>query len=91
VVAVAPALAWLPATEARAQDFPSRRRPTPPAVVAKLNAAVVAAIDAPDVREKLPQSGAVPAPTSSAEFGKVLADEYARWGRVVREKGIKED
>jgi len=64
---------------------------TPPAVIAKLNAAVVAAINAPDVHEKLVQSGAVPAPTSSAEFGKILADEYARWGRVVREKNIKED
>ena len=28
---------------------------------------------------------------SSAEFGKLLADEHARWGRVVREKGIKEE
>ena len=34
---------------------------------------------------------AVPAPTSSAEFGKILSDELARWGRVVREKNIKED
>jgi hypothetical protein len=37
------------------------------------------------------QAGAVPSPTSSAEFGKLLADEHARWGRVVREKGIKEE
>jgi hypothetical protein len=42
-------------------------------------------------RDKLVQSGAVPAPTSSAEFGKLLDDELARWGRVVREKNIKED
>jgi hypothetical protein len=28
---------------------------------------------------------------SSAEFGKFLSDELARWGRVVREKNIKED
>ncbi len=64
---------------------------TPPAVVAKLHDAVVAVLDAADVREKLLQSGAVPAPTSSAEFGKILSDELARWGRVVREKNIKED
>jgi tripartite-type tricarboxylate transporter receptor subunit TctC len=64
---------------------------TPPAVVAKLHDAVVAVLDAPDVREKLLHSGAVPAPTSSAEFGKILSDELARWGRVVREKNIKED
>ncbi len=64
---------------------------TPPAVVAKLHGAVVAALNAPDVREKLVQVGAVPAPMSSAEFGKLLSDEHARWGRVVREKGIKEE
>src|SRR5262249_23729003 len=67
------------------------RAKTPPAVVAKLHDAVVAVLDAPDVREKLLQSGATPAPTSSAEFGKFLSDELARWGRVVREKNIKED
>jgi tripartite-type tricarboxylate transporter receptor subunit TctC len=64
---------------------------TPPAVVAKLHDAVVAALDAPDVRDKLVQSGAIPAPTTSAEFGQILRDELARWGRVVREKNIKED
>jgi tripartite-type tricarboxylate transporter receptor subunit TctC len=63
----------------------------PPAVVAKLHDAVVAALNDPDVRDKLVQSGAVPSPTSSAEFGKVLSDEYARWGRVVKEKSIRED
>jgi tripartite-type tricarboxylate transporter receptor subunit TctC len=62
---------------------------TPPAVLAKLHAAVVAAINAPDMNEKLVQAGAVPAPMSSAEFGKVLSDEYERWGRVVRDKNIK--
>jgi tripartite-type tricarboxylate transporter receptor subunit TctC len=63
---------------------------TPPAVLAKLHSAVVAALNAPDVNEKLVQLGAVPAPMSSAEFGKLLSDEHARWGRVVREKNIKE-
>jgi tripartite-type tricarboxylate transporter receptor subunit TctC len=64
---------------------------TPPAVVAKLHDAVVTALNAPEVRDKLVQSGAIPAPTTSAEFGHILRDELARWGRVVREKNIKED
>src|SRR5215470_11261334 len=64
---------------------------TPPAVVAKLHDAVVAVLNAPDVREKLLDSGAIPAPTTSTEFGQILSDELARWGRVVKEKGIKED
>jgi tripartite-type tricarboxylate transporter receptor subunit TctC len=64
---------------------------TPAAVIAKLHDAVVAAINAPEVQEKLVQSGAVPAPTSSAEFGAMLGEELARWGRVVREKNIKQE
>jgi tripartite-type tricarboxylate transporter receptor subunit TctC len=63
----------------------------PPAVAAKLNEAVVAAINAPDVREKLLQAGAVPAPTSGAEFGKFLAEEHSRWGTVLKDKNIKAD
>jgi tripartite-type tricarboxylate transporter receptor subunit TctC len=62
---------------------------TPSAVIDKLHDAAVAALEAPDVREKLIQGGAVPSPTSAAEFGKFFADEHARWGRVVREKNIK--
>ena len=64
---------------------------TPPAVIAKLHDAVVAGINAPEVHEKLVQSGAVPAPMSSTEFAAMLASELARWGRVVHEKNIKEE
>jgi tripartite-type tricarboxylate transporter receptor subunit TctC len=64
---------------------------TPPAVIAKLHDAVVAAIEAPEVRDKLVQSGAVPTPMLSAVFAAFLAEELARWGRVVREKNIKAD
>src|SRR5262249_10512828 len=64
---------------------------TPSAVVAKLHDAVVAVLETPDVREKLLQSGAVPAPTASAEFGKILSEELARWGRIGRGENIKED
>ena len=64
---------------------------TPPAILARLHNATVAAIDAPEVRDKLVASGAVPAPTSSAEFGRFLAAELARWGRVVQERHITAD
>jgi tripartite-type tricarboxylate transporter receptor subunit TctC len=64
---------------------------TPVAVVGKLHDAVVTALAAPDMRERLIQSGAVPASTSVAEFAKLMRDELERWGRVVREKNIKGD
>jgi tripartite-type tricarboxylate transporter receptor subunit TctC len=64
---------------------------TPAPVVAKLHDAVVAALAAPDLHDRLIQSGAIPAPTSSAQFAKLMSDELVRWGRVVREKNIKGD
>jgi tripartite-type tricarboxylate transporter receptor subunit TctC len=66
---------------------PSR---TPKPVLAKLHGAVIAALNDPDIRRKLVQSGAVPAPTSPEEFGQLLKTEIDRWGRVVRANNIKE-
>ena len=62
---------------------------TPTAIVAKLNAGIIAAMNDPQVRAKLAQTGVVPAPDSPEEFSRYLTDEYARWGRIIREKGIK--
>ena len=62
---------------------------TPTEIVAKLNAGIFTAMNDPEVRAKLAQTGVVPAPDSPAEFGQYLKDEYARWGRIIREKGIK--
>jgi tripartite-type tricarboxylate transporter receptor subunit TctC len=63
---------------------------TPPAIVAKLNSAFVAAINDPVVKDKLVKSGAIPVANTPEQFGTFLKDEYARWGKLVREKGIKE-
>ena len=63
---------------------------TPPAVVAKLNAAFVAAINDPVVKDKLIKSGAIPVADTPAQFGQFLKEEFERWGKVVRERGIKE-
>jgi tripartite-type tricarboxylate transporter receptor subunit TctC len=63
---------------------------TPPAVVAKLNSAFVAAINDPVVKDKLIKSGAIPVANTSAQFGAFLKDEIGRWGKLVRERGITE-
>jgi tripartite-type tricarboxylate transporter receptor subunit TctC len=62
---------------------------TPAAVIARLNAGIAAVMSDPDVRAKLAQTGTVPAPDSPEHFGQYLRDESARWGRIIREKGIK--
>jgi tripartite-type tricarboxylate transporter receptor subunit TctC len=64
---------------------------TPTDIVATLNAGIFAAMNDPDMRAKLAQAGVVPAPNSPEEFSQYLKDEYARWGRIIREKGIKSE
>jgi tripartite-type tricarboxylate transporter receptor subunit TctC len=62
---------------------------TPPEVVAKLNAGIVAVMNDPEVRGKLRETGTTPSPGTAEEFGQYLRAEYTRWGRIVREKNIK--
>src|SRR5262249_12144923 len=62
---------------------------TPPALIAKLNAAEVAALNDPQLCSKLQQAGVTPSPGSADDFGRYLRAEIARWGRLIREKGIK--
>jgi tripartite-type tricarboxylate transporter receptor subunit TctC len=63
---------------------------TPPEIIAKLNSAFVAAVNDPVVKDKLIKSGAIPVANTPDQFGQFLKDEIARWGNLVREKGIKE-
>jgi tripartite-type tricarboxylate transporter receptor subunit TctC len=64
---------------------------TPPAVINKIHDAFVQAINEPSVKKKLIDSGAIPVADTPAEFGKFFKAEYERWGKVVRERGIKEN
>jgi tripartite-type tricarboxylate transporter receptor subunit TctC len=62
---------------------------TPPAVVATLNAAINAVMNEPDMRARLAAAGTVASPDTSEHFRRYIRDEFARWGRIIREKGIK--
>lgn len=80
-------------TEAVADQWAGVLAParTPAGIVAKLNAGILTAMSDPEVRAKLAQTGVTPAPDSPEEFSQYLKDEYTRWGRIIREKGIKVD
>jgi tripartite-type tricarboxylate transporter receptor subunit TctC len=41
------------------------------------------------MRARLAALGGEPLPGSPAEFGKLIAEETEKWGRVVRAAGIK--
>ncbi|HYQ08844.1 MAG TPA: tripartite tricarboxylate transporter substrate binding protein [Xanthobacteraceae bacterium] len=63
---------------------------TPTALIKKLNDAVNVALDDPDIRGKIVKSGAVPVGGTPEALGKFMRAEYDKWGRVVRDHGIKE-
>src|SRR5262245_11427554 len=62
---------------------------TPPSVIAKLNSAFTIALNDAEVRRKLLQAGAVPAPTTPEELGQILKSELNRWGKIIQARGIK--
>jgi tripartite-type tricarboxylate transporter receptor subunit TctC len=61
---------------------------TPPAIVDKLNKAVSAALDAPELQSQFAKEGAAVVKMTPAEFGAYIEAETAKWGRVVKEGHI---
>jgi tripartite-type tricarboxylate transporter receptor subunit TctC len=62
---------------------------TPAAIVAKVGADVKEVVAAPDVKEKLIAQGAVPRASTPAELQKLIDADLARYGRIIKEKGLK--
>jgi tripartite-type tricarboxylate transporter receptor subunit TctC len=62
---------------------------TPRPIIAKLNAAAVAALKAPEVQEKLASQGAILIGDSPEEFADYIRSEIAKWSKVVQAAGIK--
>ena len=62
---------------------------TPPAIVNKLNAEVVRILALPDVVEKLAVAGVEIQTSTPREWGDFVKSEIAKWGKVVKEAGIK--
>lgn len=62
---------------------------TPKDAVAKLNAAVNAALKADDVRTRLVGAGIEIQGGTPEQFGAVIRNEVEKWGRIVKEAGIQ--
>ncbi|HTE82558.1 MAG TPA: tripartite tricarboxylate transporter substrate binding protein, partial [Reyranella sp.] len=62
---------------------------TPPEIIARLHAELAAILRAPDVKDQFAALGAVPVGDTSDEFAVFLKADSARWGKLIREKGIK--
>jgi tripartite-type tricarboxylate transporter receptor subunit TctC len=62
---------------------------TPAEIVNKLNKEVNAALDDPKMKAHLADLGGTPLPGSPVQFGKFIADETEKWGKVIWAANIK--
>jgi len=62
---------------------------TPAEIVNKLNKEVNAALDDPKMKARLADLGGTPLPGSPVQFGKLIAEETEKWGKVIRAANIK--
>ena len=64
-------------------------RNTPADVVMTFNKAVNQAIADPKLKARLAELGGILMPGSPADFGKLIAEETEKWGKVIRSANIK--
>ncbi len=62
---------------------------TPKDVVQRLGDAIQLAMKAPDAVQRIQGLGQAIAPAGAEEFGRLIAAEHERWGRVVKASGAK--
>jgi tripartite-type tricarboxylate transporter receptor subunit TctC len=62
---------------------------TPAAIVDKLNKAINAGLADPKIKARLADLGGTLLPGSPADFGKLIADDTEKWGKVIRAANIK--
>jgi tripartite-type tricarboxylate transporter receptor subunit TctC len=64
---------------------------TPAEIIGRLNKEINAALADPVIKARFADLGATVFPGSPAEFGKFVADETEKWGKVVRAANIRAD
>ncbi|HXI35942.1 MAG TPA: tripartite tricarboxylate transporter substrate binding protein [Burkholderiales bacterium] len=64
---------------------------TPPAIVAKLNAAAAQVLHSTEIQARLSKLGAEPAGGSPQDFRHLLESEQKVWTKVVKDAGVKAD
>ena len=67
------------------------RAGTPPAVLAKLNADIVKALQTPDVRARLAQADIEIVGSTPAQCDAFLREQTAVWGAIVKASGARVD
>jgi tripartite-type tricarboxylate transporter receptor subunit TctC len=74
---------------AYAKANPGKISMTPAKIVDKLNTEINAALADPNMKARLADLGGDVLALSPADFGKLIADETEKWGKVIKSAGIK--
>jgi tripartite-type tricarboxylate transporter receptor subunit TctC len=80
---------FVPGFEASSWYGVGAPRNTPTEIIEKLNKEINAGLADPKIKVRLADLGSTVLPGSPADFGKLIADETEKWGKVVRFAGIK--
>jgi tripartite-type tricarboxylate transporter receptor subunit TctC len=82
---------FVPGFEASALFGFGAPRTTPAEVVARLNTEINAGLADPRIKARLADLAGVVLAGSPADFGRLIAEETEKWGKVVRFSGAKPD
>jgi tripartite-type tricarboxylate transporter receptor subunit TctC len=63
----------------------------PPPIVAKAAADIARVLNAPGTRRKLAAQGIDVVTSSPQDLARLIREDYARWGKVVRATGIRSE
>ena len=80
---------FVPGYEASAWFGVGAEKDTPAEIVDKLNGEINAGLADPKIKARLADLGGTPLVVSPADFGRLIADETEKWGKVIKFAGIK--
>ena len=82
---------FLPGYEASASYGIGAPKGTPVEIIDMLNKEINAALGDPKMKARLADLGGTPLLGSAADFGKLIAEETEKWGKVIKALNIKAD
>jgi tripartite-type tricarboxylate transporter receptor subunit TctC len=84
-----PVADFVPGYEAFAWQGVAAPKDTPPEIVTRLNSELNAALADATIASRLTDLGGVPMPMTPPQFGKLIANEIDKWGKVIKFANIK--
>jgi tripartite-type tricarboxylate transporter receptor subunit TctC len=80
---------FLPSYEASGFQGIGVPKNTPAEIIERLNREINGSLAAPGMKARLADLGGIPLPGTPSDFGKLIAGETEKWGKVVKFSGAK--